>query len=311
MNNPATYGQYALVADYGSLFSDTKVNHSNTESMLSHQYVSGIAGRTWEDDWDFIPKSTGGRTNNLAATQELVNDYIMTNGKPITDATSGYNENTPYVNRDPRLTATIVYDQYKWLNPDGTIQTIYIKPGSDPSQPGANEYSPGNQSVSATGYYWRKYFDPAALPNQVSGLNLHLIRWAEVLLDYAEAKNSLGQMDAATWNSTIMLLRQRAGFTDPNALNYPGNTDMTNIIRRERRTELAMEGTRTEDIRRWKLSEVVLNGYAHGAKFADPTVDNGYIRVQKRQFDPTKNYLWPVPFNETQKDPNLGQNPNY
>ena len=311
MSNPGTYGQYALTADYGSLFSDSKINHTNAESMLSLQYVSGMAGRTWSDDWDFIPKSTGGRTNNLAATQELVNDYIMTNGKPITDPSSGYNESTPYVNRDPRLTATIVYDQYKWLNPDGTIQTIYIRPGSDPVQPGPNEYSPGNQSVSATGYYWRKYYDPIALPSQVSGLNLHLIRWAEVLLDYAEAKNSLGQMDAATWNSTIMSLRRRAGFTDPNALNYPGNTDMTNIIRRERRTELAMEGIRTEDIRRWKLSEVVLNGYAHGAQFGDPTVDNGYIQVQKRQFDPTKNYLWPVPYNETQKDPNLGQNPNY
>jgi hypothetical protein len=311
MNNPGTYGQYALTADYGSLFSDSKINHTNAESMLSLQYVSGIAGRTWQDDWDFIPKSAGGRTNNLAPTQELVNDYIMTNGKPITDPASGYNESTPYVNRDPRLTATIVYDQYKWLNPDGTIQTIYIKPGSDPVQPGPNEYSPGNQSVSATGYYWRKYYDPIALPSQVSGLNLHLIRWAEVLLDYAEAKNSLGQMDAATWNSTIMALRQRAGFTDPNALNYTGNTDMTNIIRRERRTELAMEGIRTEDIRRWKLSEVVLNGYAHGARFGDPTVDNGYIQAQKRQFDPTKNYLWPVPYNETQKDPNLGQNPNY
>jgi len=311
MNDPATYGQYSLVPDYTSLFSDSKTNHSNPESMLSLQYVSGAAGRTWSEDWDFIPLSTGGRVSGLAPTQELVNDYIMANGKPITDPTSGYNESNPYVNRDPRLTATIVYDQYQWLNANGTTQTIYIKPGTDPVRPPLNEYSPGNQTVSATGYYWRKYYDPIALPNQVSGLNLHLIRWAEVLLDEAEAKNSLGQMDATTWNKTIMLLRQRAGFSDPNALNYPGNTDMTNIIMRERRTELAMEGLRTEDIRRWKVSEIVLNGYAHGAKFGDPTVDNGYIRVQKRTFDPSKNYLWPVPLNETEKDPNLGQNPHY
>lgn len=311
MNNPSVYGQYVLASDYGSLFSDATVNKTNSETILALQYVSGVAGRTWSNDWDFAPISAGGRTNNLAPTQELVNDYIMTNGKPIADAASGYNENTPYVNRDPRLAATIVYDQYKFLNPDGTTQTIYIKPGSDPDRSALNEYSIGNQTTSATGYYWRKYFDPKHLPNLVSGLNLQMIRWAEILLDYAEAKNSLGQMDAATWNKTIMLLRQRAGFTDVNALNYPGNTDMTNIIRRERRVELAMEGLRTEDIRRWKTSEVVLNGYAHGAKFGDPTVDNGYIRVQKRQFDATKNYLWPIPLNEVNKDVNLKQNPGY
>jgi len=310
MNNPSVYGQYGLVSDYSSLFSDATINKINNESMLSLQYVSGVAGRTWSDYFDFAPISAGSRTNNLAPTQELVNDYIMTNGKPITDAASGYNASTPYINRDPRLTATIVYDQYKFLNPDGTIQIIYIKPGSDPNRSALNEYNPNGQ-VSASGYYWRKYFDPNHLPNLVSGLNLHLIRWAEILLDYAEAKNSLGQMDVATWNKTILLLRQRAGFTDPNALNYPGNTDMTNIIRRERRAETAMEGLRTEDIRRWKLTEVVLNGFAHGAKFGDPTVDNGYIRIQKRQFDQAKNYLWPIPLSEINKDQNLTQNPGY
>jgi hypothetical protein len=311
MNNPSVYGQYSLATSYGGLFSDPVVNKTNPETMLALQYVSGVAGRTWEDAWDFIPISAGGRTNNLAPTQELVNDYVMTNGLPITDPGSGYDENNPYTGRDPRLTATIVYDQYKWLNPDGSTQIIYIKPGTDPNPSALNQYTPGNQTTSASGYYWRKYFDPNALPNQVSGLNLQLIRWAEVLLDYAEAKNSLGQMDATTWSNTIQLLRQRAGFTDPNALNYPGNADMTNIIMRERRAELCMEGTRTEDIRRWKLSQTVLNGYAHGARYGDPTVDSGYIRVQQRQFDPTKNYLWPIPLNEIQKDPNLKQNNGY
>ena len=119
-------------------------------------------------------------------------------------------------------------------------------------------------------------------------------------------------MNATVWNKTIILLRQRAGFTDANALNYPGNADMTNIIRRERRVEFAMEGIRTEDINRWKLSEIVLNGYAHGAKFSgDPTVDNGYIRAQLRHFDSAKNYLWPIPYNDLQKDASLTQNPGY
>ncbi len=93
--------------------------------------------------------------------------------------------------------------------------------------------------------------------------------------------------------------------------DFPGAADMTNIIRRERRAELAMEGLRTDDIRRWKTAETVLNGFAHGAKFGDAGVDNGYIRAQKRQFDPAKNYLWPIPASEIGLDPNLTQNPGY
>ena len=307
----STYGNYSLSSDYGSLFSNTDINKNNPETILSLQFVEGTPGRTWSDDYDFAPISTGARVNSLAPTQELINDYIMANGKQITDQSSGYDETNPYANRDPRLSATIAYDKYPWLNPDGTTQIIYIKPGTDPSKPPLNEYVPGNQAVSQSGYYWRKYFDPNHLPGFVSGLNLHLIRWAEVLLDYAEAQNSLGQMNATVWNQTIGQLRLRAGFTNSNALNYPGNADITNIIRRERRAELAMEGLRTEDIRRWKLSEIVLNGYAHGAKFSDPTVDSGYIRVQLRHFDPTKNYFWPIPQSELNLDKNLLQNTGY
>jgi hypothetical protein len=130
------------------------------------------------------------------------------------------------------------------------------------------------------------------------------------LLNYAEAKQAMGQMDATVWNNTIRLLRQRAGFTDVNALTFPGTADMTNIIRRERRAELAMEGLRTDDIRRWKIGETALNGFAHGAKFGDPSVDNGYIRAQRRTFT-AKDYLWPIPSPEVGLNSNLTQNPGY
>jgi starch-binding outer membrane protein, SusD/RagB family len=308
MNDQATNGQYGLVENYGALFSDPQINKVNNESILSLQYVPGL--RTWNEFFDFAPRSVGARTNNLAPTQELVDDYVMRNGKPITEAGSGYVETDPYVNRDPRLTATIVYDRYQWLNPDGTTKVIYIKPGSDPDRAALDEYSPNGQG-SATGYYWRKYFDPIALASFTSGLNLHLIRYAEVLLMYAEAKQSLGTFDAATWDQTIGRLRRRAGFTDPGALNFPANADLTSIIRRERRTELAMEGLRIDDIRRWKIAETVLNGYAHGARFVDPNTDNGYIRAQRRQFDPARHYWWPIPASERNLNRNLTQNPGY
>lgn len=119
-------------------------------------------------------------------------------------------------------------------------------------------------------------------------------------------------MDATVWNKTIGALRQRAGFTQPSALNYPGAADMTNIIRRERRVELAMEGLRVDDIRRWKIAEVVMNGYAHGAKFStDQNTDNGYIRTQLRKFSAGRDYLWAIPAHDVNLNKNLGQNPGY
>jgi len=310
MNNQQTNGTYSLNNSYVDLFNNPAVNKNNPEDIWSLQYVPSV--RTWSEFFDFAPRSVGGRVSSMAPTQELVDSYIMLNGKNIHDAGSGYDENNPYVNRDPRLTATVVYDQYKWVNADGSTKIIYIKPGSDPDASALDEYSQTSQSSSKTGYYWRKYWDPTALSGFASGLNLHMIRYAEVLLDYAEAENSLGKMDATVWDKTIGALRKRAGFTDAGALDYPGNTNMTEIIRNERRVELAMEGgLRMDDIKRWKIAEDVLNGYAHGAKFGDPSVDNGYIRVQKRQFDAPTNYVWPIPSSEIALDKNLTQNPGY
>ncbi len=309
INQQATYGSYSLAPSYSALFSDPTVNKNNSESILSLQYVPSI--RTWQNFWDFAPRTVGGRVSNMAPTQELVDDYVMLNGKGIKETGSGYQEANPYSNRDPRLTATVVYDKYIWTNPNNTTKTIYIKPGTDPVQPGLDEYSPGSQSASATGYYWRKYFDPSALSSFVSGNNLHLFRYAEVLLTYAEAKNSLGQMDAAIWAKTIGALRARAGFTDAAALSFPTG-DLTNIIRRERRAEMAMEGLRVDDIRRWKLAEQTMNGFAHGAKFAaDQNIDNGYIRTQQRKFNPQRDYLWAIPSSEIGLNKNLTQNPGY
>ncbi|GAB3512366.1 RagB/SusD family nutrient uptake outer membrane protein [Spirosoma knui] len=308
INDQTTNGQYGLAASYSDLFSSPTVNKNSNESILALQYVPSL--RTWSEYFDFAPRSVGARTNSLAPTQELVDAYVMLNGKAITEAGSGYTEANPYANRDPRLTATVVYDQYVWRNANGTTQTIYIKPGSDPVRPALNEYALNGQG-SPTGYYWRKYYDPNGLANFASGLNLHLIRYAEVLLMYAEAKQSLGQMNADVWDRTIRPLRQRAGFTDAAALSFPTSGDLTQIIRRERRAEFAMEGLRIDDIRRWKIAEVVLNGYAHGARFGDPTVDNGYIRAQRRQFDPAKNYLWPIPASELNLNKALTQNPGY
>ena len=308
--NTTTYGSYSLAARYSDIFSPT--NEHNSEVILDQEYVPNI--RTYAWTFDFIPISAGARDNALAPTQELVNDYLMLNGDSINQAGSGYTITNPYVNRDPRMTATLVYDQYVWTNPDGSTQVIYIKPGSDPNRSALNEYVSNGGFTSPTGYYWRKYFDPTAAPGEVSGLDLILIRYADVLLMYAEAMNELGQMNTGVWNQTIGALRIRAGFTDPNATQLNpawAQTDLRTIIRRERRCELAFEGLRIFDIRRWKTAQDVLNGWVHGAQYGDPTVDNGFVRVASRIFDPTRDYLWPIPTYELEQNSHLTQNPNY
>jgi len=307
MNDQAQNGTYSLYGSYEDLFKSS--SKYNSEVIFDLEYV--LNTRMWGDYIDFAPLSVGARSNNLAPTQELVDSYIMTNGKAITDAGSGYDENNPYVNRDPRLSATVVYDQFVWKNSDGSTQKIYIKPGSSPAGQEQNEYKASGQGT-ATGYYWRKYWDPVSVPTLQFGSNLILIRYAEVLLMYAEAKNSLGQMSSDVWDKTIKALRQRAGFTDAGALDFPGaGADLTSIIRNERRSEFALEGLRIDDIRRWKMAETVMNGWAHGARYGDPAVDNGYLRAQLRTFDKNKHYLWPIPSSELVKDSKLTQNPNY
>ncbi len=303
-------GSYSLFPSYEGVF--LPQNENNNEVLLDLQFVPEL--RTWNNMVDMAPLSVKNtRLNAVAPTQELVDSYIMTNGKRIQESASGFDAESPYSNRDPRMSATVVYHGFKWLNPDGTTQIIYIKPGSDPDKKNRfNEYEPGS-SKSPTGYYVRKYFDPTNI-NMNSGLNLILLRYADVLLMYAEAQNEIGKLNQADWDKTIKPVRARAGFTDNGALSYQeswSQADLRNLIRNERRAELAMEGLRIFDIRRWRTAEVVLNGYVHGARFGAPDIDNGYIRLGQRTFDKNRHYLWPVPAEERELNKKLTQNPGW
>ncbi len=309
--NTTDFGTYSLFSSYSGLF--LPENEYNSEVILDLGYVPSL--RTWGNYYDLAPLSVGARVNAMSPTQELVDNYIMLNGKSITASGSGYNESNPYKNRDPRMTATVVYQEFPWKKPDGTIQTIYIKPGTAPNESAAvDEYKGQGSNSTSTGYYMRKYYDPTSLASFTSGLNLILIRYADVLLMYAEAKNELGQMNESIWNMTVKALRARAGFTDPEALVFNSawsKSELQTIIRNERRSELALEGLRIFDLRRWKTAETVLNGYPHGAQYGDAATDNGYIRLDKRSFNPTRDYLWAVPQSEKDLNPNLGQNEGY
>ena len=297
------YGAYDLFRTYDGIF--LQENQYNTEIMLDYGYVPEI--RTWSDMRDVVPPSQGARTNGFSPTQELVNDYVMINGLPITDPNSLYNAEDPYVNRDPRFYHTIVYHGYEWKRPDGSTVVINIRPGSTPE---TNDiYVAGSLIPSQTGYYLRKWYDPQARQSDMaSGLNIIMMRYADILLMYAEAKNELNQMNETVWNQTIRRIRARAGFTFEDALDWKSSFtqgELRDIIRRERRCELAIEGLRIFDLRRWKTAEIVLNGRPTSAPFANPA-------LTPRVFNPSRDYLWPVPGAQIDINPNLlPNNPNW
>ena len=286
---------------YSDLFKPA--NKGNIEVLLNVEFMP--VNREHGNQYFLIPPSLGGYAA-ISPSQELADNYLLLNGKTIADPS--YNESDPYSNRDPRLDATIIRHGSKIENQSGGLVTIntYLGTGDDAINTSSN--------CTPTGYYVSKFYDKTARNLTNSGSNLILIRYADVLLMYAEAKSELNTFGQTEWDSTIKKLRTRAGFTNPNALDYPGvtGTAMQEIIRRERRSELAMEGLRLMDLRRWKTAEIVLNGWLHGIKTnQDPAVDNGYIRVDNRVFDKTKHYLWPVPQSERDLNNSLTQNPNW
>ncbi len=295
-------GDYSLFENYGGLFKMD--NEYNEEIILSLQYVP--TDREHNIQYSLIPPSLGGYAN-FSPLQSLVESYPTIDGLSIDNPEANYDEDNPYQNRDPRLSASIIYDEYAMQDFDGNQVIIDTSPGAAPD--GLNYSS----NSTPTGYYVSKFYDSEARNQTNSGLNLILIRYAEVLLNYAEAKIELGEFTSEDWDMTIGAIRQRAGLNEQ-ALEYPGNNqeNLRNIVRNERRIELAFEGGhRFFDIRRWRIAEDVLNGWAYGMKTDMATEDDGYTRVELRSFEEDKHYLFPIPLSERDINNNLSQNPNW
>lgn len=303
INDQANYGNYALFPNYETLFHSA--NEYNEEVIFDYAFVPEI--RRWGEMYSRVPMTQGAYLNDSAPTQELVDSYITANGLAITeDAT--YDENDPYKNRDPRLAQTIVYDKYEWVKEDGSKVTIRTNPNEAPNS--LDRVGAGNSSV--TGYYIRKYWDPKHEASLQQSTNIILLRYADVLLMYAEAMFEQNKMSQAVWDKTIRPIRERAGFIQSSALNYPtlDTESMRELIRNERRTELAMEGIRYHDIVRWKVGSKYLDVTVHGAKFANNGTD--YIELDNRKFNDNKDYLWSVPLSQMDLNPNLRpNNPGY
>lgn len=304
INKQGEYGTYGLCNTYSEVFEEK--NEYNKEIILDRAYVPTLM--TWGEMVDMAPLSVGARLCDRAPQQSLVDSYLMIDGKAFDEGSSLYHANTPYANRDLRLTATVVYDGYEWsknVSDGSTGVIIQINPQSTTE----DKYEAGSNKT-ATGYYTRKYYNPQAEGDMNSGVNISIFRYADILLMYAEAQFEKSNMSVAIWNQTILPLRKRAGFT-AEAQAYPtgkSEAEMRQTIRNERRCELALEGLRWYDIKRWKAGEEYLKGYVYGAKF-----NNGNaIQLDNRKFDKDKDYLWAVPQSQINLNPNLApNNPGY
>lgn len=242
-----------------------------------------------------------GRTN---PTQEMVDAYEMkTTGLPITDPASGYDLANPYKNRDPRLTFSILYNgntlQGKTLNSViGTVDGI-----------GGNIYS------TRTGYYMHKFLVDGATWNQPINTLIRrpwvIFRYAEMLLNYAEAQNEAVGPDATVY-AAINKIRARTSVAMPPLPAGLSQSQMRDRIRNERRVELAFEEHRFWDVRRWKIGEQTFNAPVSGIKI---TSTNGVLTYDRFTFEnrifTAKNYLYPIPQVELNNASKLTQNPGY
>lgn len=296
---------YSLYPNYAELFRPANAN--NQEVLLDVQQL--------KDDnaaWILIvaaPNSQGG-WSSVAPTQQLVDAYETINGKTIA-ADPTYDPSQPYKNRDPRLDATII-------RPGSLYESTYFDPYT-----GTDYYK--NNNCSPTGYNVRKFipnladFRNTAYGTDIdnTGLNFMVMRYAEILLTYAEAKIEANQIDATVYNA-IDAVRKRAGMPGVDQVTYNDQASLRTLIRRERRVELAMEGLRWYDIQRWKIGETVMPGTVTGALLGSVNPGNGTLTLTQERIGPvservfsSKNYLFPIPQKEIDLNKGLSQNPGY
>lgn len=300
------YGTYTLFPNYQELFYEA--NEYNSEIILDIQYAQGQ--RTWSDISTFVPFSlTQVQYTQASPTQDLVDTYLMKDGSKWDESKD------PYADRDPRLDMTIVHQGSKITTRAGTVYEVNV----DPNGSNSTNDRIGRENGTRTGYFYHKYYDPNpaawnAPTSWESNTNVIVLRWADVLLMHAEAMNELNAMDAAVWDKTIKPIRQRAGFDNTAlALDFPGGGQeaLRPILRDERRVELALEGARIYDIRRWRIAEVVLNAPRRGAKFDMSSGTLDYYQYRNNTFNKNRDYLWAIPRQQWTINQNLGQNDGY
>lgn len=287
-------------------------NKNCNEIILNYEHLEAASGLT-NDMTRFLPNSGGG-WSSVVPLQSLVDAYEMIDGKTIEEAkaTGEYDEANPYINRDPRLRSTVIYPGQVW---NGKVYRSV--------ESGDKDNPNGESNASKSAYNFRKYVsDVDKYDYWNNGRSLIILRYAEVLLNIAEAKIELDQIDNVMYDA-LDKVRTRAGMPKVDRVKYNNQTKLRELVRRERRVELAFEGHRRFDIVRWGIAKDVMNKSAMGARSGivlDETYPNGdhkvnltgeYHFIETRTFE-DKHNLFPIPQTAIDKNPNLlPNNPGY
>lgn len=319
-------GQFDPLISYRDVFLDAW----NTEVIFA-RVRNNLSG--WERASS--PRLASGYAST-GPTQQMVDSYHMANGRqpilgynsdgsPIINPQAGYSETgftataTPYtlantynmyVNREPRFYVNVNYNGAQWINTSEGVKVIRTHNTGESGPAGSWDHS-------KTGYFNRKNVSPAANPR--TGVNTSrpylMFRYAEVLLNYIEALNESdpGNPDILQYLNDI---RERAGIPQfgegANALPVPiSQSEVRELIRHERKIEMAFEHMRYFDTRRWKIAEQTDNGPFYGMNIsADPPAFYKRTVFEKRVFRKSY-YFFPIPQAEINKNKNLVQNPGW
>lgn len=240
-------------------------------------------------------------------SQNLVDAFVMT-GTSYSNEMNGYDADNPYDKRENRFYATVLHN-------NANFKEIPVE-----SFVGGKDGLFATSTATKTGYYMRKFVTQAINleKNETARRPWIFFRYAEVLLNYAEARNEVLDAPDKTIHDLINLIRSRAGLRPfRNAAEYiKTKEEMRDYIKRERQVELAFEEHRFWDLRRWKDAEMVLNQDIQGMKIEKENDVLIYTRFDaaKRSFDP-KFYWYPIPRTEILKYKSKGitltQNPGW
>ncbi len=293
-------GDNEIDPNYSSLFLPS--NENSNENIFSMQYLQDLAGNALPQH-TFPVKDGGWCLINVAAG--LFEAYSFKDGSPFSYESALYNPENLGENRDPRLNYTIYYNGSMFK---GGVYDCH----PDSKSP---DKIMGGQTTQ-TGLMMRKYFDETFSGDLNSyGCNVPIIRYAEILLSYLEAKLEAGEnITQSLLDETINKVRGRASVDMP-AITETDPTNLRSLLRNERRVELAMEGIRYWDLLRWEIAHENLSGEVYGAPYPgsnrvslNPSGEldkYGRWYVNSRAFRKDQDYKWPIPQSEQDINPNL------
>jgi len=356
-NEVMTKGNRRLAENFDDLFTKEgqQKDDARSELLWELMYSSEVVNNTFKYHW--VALGNGPRMfaqTGQHPTGLLADTYECKDGKRI-DESPLYNPQKPWENRDPRFRSTLKMhgDTLSWYSSvDGQCKTIleayagqtkiYRSTNNrwlrmiNPDVSDANAWT--SFVKNGCGYIWYKYLGGLVEDTGDVTSNVAVMRYAEILLTYAEAKIELNEIDETVYDA-INEVRRRSGMPDVSADRKGNQWKMRQLVRRERKVELAMEGLHFADMKRWKTGDLENAAPSYGTPNKDykfegmAATDIPNFKISDRNdlndigsYDAYKDkllvrdperrweehfYLWPLPQSELNKNPNLKQNPGY